>query len=137
MRISDYDSTPIHDTEDALRVFRAILRAEDEFDQDREQFWILGINCGSRIKYVELVSMGLQDQALVHPGSVFRYAIVNGALKIIVAHQHPSGDVTPSSQDTKVTNILVEAGKLLGITVLDHIVFTQDDHYSYREAGML
>ena len=57
MRISDYDSTPIHDTEDALRVFRAILRAEDEFDQDREQFWILGINWLLFLGYWLLFSM--------------------------------------------------------------------------------
>jgi len=137
MRISEYDSKPVLCTEDALSVFRAILCAEDPLDQDREQFWVMGINCGSRIKYVELVSMGLQDQALVHPGSVFRYAIIHGALKVIIAHQHPSGDPQPSSQDNKVTNLMVEAGKLLGITVLDHIVFTQDRYYSYRECHRL
>jgi DNA repair protein RadC len=87
----------------------------------------------SRIKMVEVVFVGTLTSSLVHPRETFRRAIVEGAASIIIAHNHPSGEAEPSDEDTKITKQMFEAGQLLGITMLDHIVFTNTGYFSFRE----
>jgi DNA repair protein RadC len=84
---------------------------------------------------VELVTVGTVSSSLVHPRETFRRAVFAGSTSIIIAHNHPSGDVEPSDEDTKVTKLIFEAGQLLGITMLDHIIFTKDSYFSFRNNG--
>jgi DNA repair protein RadC len=87
----------------------------------------------SRVTLVELVSLGTLNASLVHPRETFRRAIIAGSASIIVAHNHPSGEVEPSDEDTKTTKLLFEAGQLLGITLNDHVIFANDGFFSFRE----
>jgi DNA repair protein RadC len=73
------------------------------------------------------------DSSLTHPRETFRRAVIAGSASIIVAHNHPSGEVEPSDEDTKTTKLLFESGNLLGITLYDHIIFTNDKFFSFRE----
>jgi len=114
-------------------VFLDLLALEDEIDQDKEHFYVMHLDVRSRIKLVELVSLGTVDSALTHPRETFRRAVIAGSASIIVAHNHPSGDVDPSDEDTKVTKLLFEAGQLLGIKLLDHIIFAKGKFFSFRE----
>ena len=87
-----------------------------------------------------LISLGLLDTSLVHPREVFRPALLDGARTIIVAHNHPSGDPTPSGEDIKITQQLVEAGKILRVQILDHVIIGRetagrDSWFSLRESG--
>ncbi len=84
-----------------------------------------------------VVSIGLVDQAPVHPREVFADPITDRASAVILAHNHPSGDMTPSRADIKLTRQLQEAGKTLGIAVLDHIIFSPKGHYSFLEHGYI
>ncbi len=89
----------------------------------RETFWILLLDAKNRLRQRPLeVSRGVLDASLVHPRDVFRRAIAESCSAVVLAHNHPSGDPTPSSQDLAVTKQLIESGKLLDIRVLDHIV---------------
>lgn len=83
----------------------------------------------------ETVSVGLLESSLVHPREVFESAILHSSSSIIVAHNHPSGDVTPSTSDIRVTERLVKAGCVLGIEVLDHIIVAGETHLSLKESG--
>jgi DNA repair protein RadC len=87
----------------------------------------------SRVKLVELVSLGTLNSSLVHPRETFRRAVMQGSASIIVAHNHPSGEVDPSDEDTKLTKLLHESGNILGITLFDHVIFANDKFYSFRE----
>jgi len=82
-------------------------------------------------------SIGILNASIVHPREVFEKAILNHSSEIIVAHNHPSGDVTPSSEDIATTERLVNAGKLLGITVTDHMIICSNDYFSMREKGLI
>ncbi len=99
----------------------------------REHLCVLYIDARHRILDVEIVSIGTLTQSLVHPREVFRTAIHRSARGIIIAHQHPSGDPTPSDEDYEVTQRLIDAGSILGIEVLDHVVVTTRDFTSLRE----
>ena len=89
----------------------------------QESFHVLSVNAKNMLINRHLVTLGLADSAPVHPREVFRAAIgQDGASAIILAHNHPSGDPTPSAEDLKVTRQLVEAGNVLAIQVLDHVI---------------
>jgi len=96
------------------------MKAEAKID--RECVWVLHLNTRKQIIEKELVSMGSVNQSLLHPREVFKRAIVNGASTIIVVHNHPSGNVKQSEEDISCSKRLYEAGKLLGIPILDFIV---------------
>jgi DNA repair protein RadC len=117
------------------RVFRDILKLEDRIEQDKEHFYVMHLNVKSQVLMVELVNIGTLNSSLVHPRETFRRAIVAGSASIIVAHNHPSGEVEPSDEDTKITKVLFEAGQLLGITMLDHVIFARDRYFSFKENG--
>jgi DNA repair protein RadC len=121
---------------DVAPVFRAILETESDIDRNKEHFWAMGLDTKNQIQYLELVSLGLLNQSLVHPREVFRFAVMKGVANVILCHNHPSGDPAPSDQDKAVTRRLVEAGQVLGISVLDHVIVGDAGAYfSFREAG--
>lgn len=105
---------------------------------DREVFFVMCLNTKNNVIAVHRCHVGSLNASLVHPREVFKSAILNNAASVIVAHQHPSGDITPSKEDINVTRRLVEAGKLLGIDVLDHLVVNSDNSFtSLKERGYI
>ena len=102
-------------------------------DRKQEHFLVSSLNGNNEIIATRVVSVGLVDRSVVHPREVFAEPITDRAASIVVAHNHPNGSVEPSRQDTAVTRRLVQAGVLLGIPVLDHLVFTHNDYYSFAE----
>jgi DNA repair protein RadC len=101
----------IRDARDLACVFQDLLRLEDRTDQDKEHFYVMHVNARQRINLVELVAIGTLNHAEVHPRETFRRAIVEGSDSILVAHNHPSGDVTPSDNDITVTTRCIRQGK--------------------------
>ena len=106
-------------------------------DKHKEHFIVLYVNARNELVTKECVSIGILDASLVHPREVFAPAIKARASGVIFAHNHPSGNTSPSDDDRKLTKRLVDAGKLLGIEVLDHLVVTEDDFYSFKEEKAL
>lgn len=111
----------------AAHLFYAMLLCEDEVGQNKEHFWAMGLNTKNVVQYVELVTLGTLDASLVHPREVFRRAVMHGVASVIVGHNHPSGDTTPSDQDRSVTKRLKAAGDTLGIELLDHLIIGRDE----------
>lgn len=91
-------------------------------DADREHFAVLCLSARGAAVAFKLVSTGTMTSCLVHPREVFGFAVREGAAHIVIAHNHPSGDPTPSPEDLQLTDRLVEAGRIMGIPVVDHIV---------------
>lgn len=104
---------------------------------DREHFKVVLLNTRNQILNIITVSVGSLDTALGHPREVFKEAIRRSSAGIILVHNHPSGDPTPSVDDVKITGRLMEAGKILGIDVLDHIILGDNKFLSMREKGLL
>ena len=103
----------------------------------QEYFLALTLDGASHLIEKRVISIGTLNQSLVHPREVFADAIADRAAGIIVAHNHPGGQRSPSPEDMRVTQRLGEAGKLLGIELLDHVILTKDGFLSLREEGML
>ena len=113
------------------------------FKDDKECLCVFLLNVRRKLIGFELVSQGTLDTILTHPREVLRLAIFQNAGAIIIAHNHPSGDPTPSSEDISITKRLVKAGELLNISVLDHVILghratgREQDYVSLKELGLM
>jgi DNA repair protein RadC len=106
-------------------------------DLPHEEFHLLALDSQSRVLRPVLISRGTLNGALVHPREVFRAAIAEAAAGIIVVHNHPSGDPTPSADDRAITRQLVEAGKMLDMPVYDHVIVGAGRYVSFVESGLI
>ncbi|MGB4337747.1 MAG: DNA repair protein RadC [Bacillota bacterium] len=104
---------------------------------EREEFRALFLDSRNRLLDVVTISVGTLDSSIVHPREVFRAAIRAGSASLIVAHNHPSGDPTPSPEDLAITRRLCTAGALIGIDVVDHIIIGDNVYVSLKEKGLL
>ena len=119
----------------AAAYWKAHIPGHPYFDCERECLVVFILNTRRRIKGHYLVSIGTMDTILCHPREVFRLAIMASAAAIIIAHNHPSGEPTPSEADIKITRDLIRAGQLLKIEVLDHVIMGNPNHTSLRTLG--
>src|SRR5512144_1399217 len=130
------DQMTLCDTPEAAAAYwRLHVPHAEAFDPECECFTVLLLNTRRRIKAHHLVSVGTHDTLLVHPLQVFRLAIMTSAAALVLLHNHPSGEPTPSEADIKVTRDLIRAGQLLKIEVLDHVIIGNPRHASLRELG--
>lgn len=106
-------------------------------DGSREHLFLLFLDAKNRIIRHEIVSVGTLTASLIHPREIFKAAIRESANAVILVHNHPSGDVQPSNADKQVTSILRQAGTLLQIELLDHVIVGADDWFSFRDHSML
>ena len=104
---------------------------------DREHLVLLTLDTKNCINSITTVSIGSLNTSIVHPREVFKTAIISNASSIILAHNHPSGDPTPSKEDINITDRIKESGKILGIDLLDHLIIGDDSYISLKEKGIL
>lgn len=115
----------------------AVLHTLGIHESADEVFSMLCLDAKGNIVGFHEVSHGDLTSSIVHPREIYKRALLNGAYGVIFAHNHPSGDVTPSSEDISTTKRLCEAGEILGIQVMDHIILGQENHLSFRADGLL
>jgi len=125
------DTKQISCPQDAYSILQGYMQG-----LDRENFVVLLLDTKNKIIGLNTVSIGTLNSSLVHPREVFKPAILASAAAIILAHNHPSGDPKPSKEDIEITKRLIEAGDLLGIAVLDHII-VGDSCLSLKEKGYI
>jgi DNA repair protein RadC len=130
------ETLQICDTPDRARDYwQQHISTHPFFNRDCECLVVLMLNTRRRVKGHYFVSVGTMDTILVHPREVFKVAVVASAAAIIVMHNHPSGEASPSEADIKVTRDLIRAGQLLQIEVLDHVIVGHEQRVSLRELG--
>lgn len=126
-------SKVIRSPEDAATIVSEYLRGVD-----REHFVGLYLNSANNLITINTVSVGTLNSSLVHPREVFKIALMTNAAAVIVAHNHPSGNIEPSSEDIAITKQLVEAGKILGVPLHDHVIVSDGvGHTSFAERGLV
>ena len=106
-------------------------------DEQREHFLCIYLNARNQVIQKETISVGSLSASIVHPREVFREAITHSSASVILAHNHPSSDVSPSKDDIELTRRLVKAGEIMGMEVLDHIVISASDFMSMKERGLM
>ena len=115
-----------------------LLKAIGLHEKAQEEFYSFYLNTKNRVIGMEMISRGTLNATLIHPREVFKGALLANAHAVILAHNHPSGDVEPSNADKNVTTMLVDAGNLLDVKVLDHVIIgSKGGYFSFRESSML
>lgn len=131
LEVNDTNLPVISDAKDA------VAQLSDMRDLKKEHFVVLYLNAKNQLVHKETISMGTLDANLVHPREVFEPALKYSAAQIIAAHNHPSGDPKPSEDDLEVTKRLTEAGKMMGIEVMDHVIVSKNSYFSFKEEKIL
>ena len=122
----------------AITSITDILRLIQELrTKHREHLVALYLNARNHLIEKQIISIGSVTEGIVHPREVFSPALKLNAVHIILSHNHPSGDPSPSLDDIAITKRLIKAGKLLGIELLDHVIVSKENHYSFREKGLI
>jgi DNA repair protein RadC len=104
---------------------------------DREYLIVLALDTKNKVNSIDTVSVGSLNSSIVHPREVFKSLVLSNAASFILAHNHPSGDCSPSNEDVNITQRIKEAGKILGIELLDHIIVGDNQYISLKEKGIL
>ncbi len=136
----NYNIDAIKYPQDVGKILINILNHENEIDQCKEHFWLIGLNTNHTINFIDLVSLGTLDEALIHPREVFRTAIYYGISALIIAHNHPSSNIEPSFLDITITKKLKMTGDIIGIPLLDHVIITNhqpDKVFSFADEKLL
>jgi DNA repair protein RadC len=128
-----YEKRPkISSMDDVVQIVKPMIA-----DSNKEFFMALYLNTKNGVIKQEIISIGSLNANVVHPREVFKTDCMISASSIIVAHNHPSGDPTPSREDIEITKKLAEAGKMMGIELLDHVIIGNDRYYGFKESGQL
>ncbi len=131
MEVNDTNLPTISNAKDAT------AQLTDIRDLKKEHFVVLYLNAKNQLVYKETISMGTLNANLVHPREVFEPALKHSAAQIVAAHNHPSGDPKPSEDDLEITKRLTEAGKMMGVEVMDHVIVSKNGHFSFKEEKLL
>lgn len=127
-----YGTRRIEDPKDAVELSRRFLE-----DSDREQLLVFCLDVKNQPTAINIASVGSLNTSVVHPREVFKPAILSNSASIILAHNHPSGDATPSKEDISITERIRESGTILGIKLIDHIIIGDKSYCSLKEKGMI
>jgi DNA repair protein RadC len=131
--------------EDIATIYKRDVASRPEYDPEVEQFTVILLDTRNTVKAAHIVSKGTLNSSIVHAREVFRTAIACNAAAVILAHNHPSGNTSPSPEDLKVTRDLIAAGKVIGIRVMDHVIINDGpdlagqfkNFLSLRESGLV
>ncbi|MFT0156063.1 JAB domain-containing protein [Tenacibaculum ascidiaceicola] len=127
----------ILNSDDIYGIMQKILLRESKIDQNREHFWVIGLENNNRILFIELISLGTINATLVEPMEVFSLALQKRAVKIMLCHNHPSGELTPSDNDKNLTDRLIQVGVIVNTRVIDHLIISDKSYLSFANTGLL
>lgn len=132
-----FEQTPVCSAPEAQRIIQKLISTVGQ--PDREQFCVILLNAKNRIIGLNIVSVGDLSNAVVHPREVLKSAILANACYMILCHNHPSEDLVPSVQDKKITEKIVKAAEIMGITVHEHLIINMenDQYYSFADHGLI
>ena len=137
INLTPAEKIKILNSDDLYHVMQRILLRENKIDQNREHFWIVGLESNNRILFIELISLGTVNRTIVEPMEVFSLALQKRAVNIILCHNHPSGSLQPSTKDKDVTDRLIQAGRIVNMPVLDHLIISERSYLSFEDNGVM
>lgn len=137
IKLTEQEKIKILNSDDIYGIMQKILLRESKIDQNREHFWVIGLENNNRILFIELISLGTINATLVEPMEVFSLALQKRAVKIMLCHNHPSGELTPSDNDKNLTDRLIQVGIIVNTHVIDHLIISDKSYLSFANTGLL
>ena len=118
-------------------IMQQILKRENKLGRSQEHFWVIGLNNAGKLLFIELIGLGRQNRVMANPPDVFRMAIYKLAIKLILVHNHPSGELKPSIADKEFTDRIIKVGEIINVDVIDHIIITENNYSSFADTGII
>ncbi|WP_299217260.1 JAB domain-containing protein [uncultured Dokdonia sp.] len=137
VRLNEDQKIQILNASDVYKIMQQILLRQNKIRRSQEYFWVVGLDNQNNVLFVELISIGGANRVNVSPPDVFRMGIYKLALKMILIHNHPSGVLRPSEGDKNFTDRLLKVGKIIDIKVIEHLIITETDYYSFANEGLI
>jgi DNA repair protein RadC len=137
IRLKKEEKVKVLCSDDLYGIMRRVLVRESRIDRNREHLWTVSLDTAYRILNIELVSLGTINKTLVEPMEVYSIPLQKRAVRVILVHNHPSGELTPSEQDKDVTDQLIQVGRIMHVPLMDHLIISEKDHYSFLDSGLL
>ncbi|MEE4000686.1 JAB domain-containing protein [Tenacibaculum sp. FZY0031] len=137
IKLTEQEKIKILNSDDIYGIMQKVLLRESKIDQNREHFWVIGLANNNRILFIELISLGTVNATLVEPMEVFSFALQKRAVKIILCHNHPSGELKPSEADKDISDRLIQVGIIVDTEVVDHLIISDKSYLSFGDIGLL
>ena len=137
INIKNADKITIKQSSDIYKIMRLIFKREQLVDRTKEHFWTIALNIAQKILNIELVSMGTRKAAGVDPIEIFSIPLQKKASRLILAHNHPTDYLQPSEADLDITNRLIQAGLIVDVEVLDHLIISEHSFFSFKDNGLI
>ena len=137
VRLNQDQKIRIENAKDVAMIMQRILFRQNKLHRKKEYFWSLGLNIANDIEYIELLAIGSLNKVHIDSVEVLSFAVSKKCKKIILCHNHPSGNLTASDQDIKITKKIKEGASLLGINLLDHIIISEEEFCSMQEQELI
>lgn len=137
VKLSTAEKIKILNSEDVFLIMQRILMRENKIGRKKEHFWVIGLATNNKVEYIELVGLGSLNAVVIKPMEVYSWALQKKSAKIILIHNHPSGEIKPSEADKDITDHLLQVGKFLHVPVIDHLIISEKSYYSYLDSGLL
>lgn len=134
---SQFKDKKIATAQDAVDVLKSIRLNMDPLEIDKEYLYVISLKRNNKIKFIDIVSIGSLTGTVAEPREIFRRAIIHAANSVLIIHNHPSGSISPSTQDVKLTNKIKSCAGILGIELTDSIIFSEEGFYSFANEGFL
>ena len=137
VRVPKGENTNSGDSEDVFRIMQKILLRQNKLRRKREYFWTVGLNNANDIDYIELVAIGRLNTVNIDPVEIFSFAVSKKCKRLILCHNHPSGGLEPSLEDRDITSRMIDAGHILGIEIIDHLIISEENFFSFADNDLL
>jgi DNA repair protein RadC len=137
VELTEEQKIKILNSSDVYMVMKQILMRENKIERDHEHVYVVCLASNNKILNIELVSLGAINETVLQPMQVFRIALIKGAVKLIMVHNHPDGELKPSEGDKDVTDRMIQVGNIVNVEVLDHLIITELYFYSFKDEGLM
>lgn len=137
VRLTPEQKIKILNADDVYKIMQQILLRENKISRNQEHFWVVGLNTKNKILFIELIGLGTVNRVNANPPDVFRMGIYKLAVSMILVHNHPSGDLTPSQADLDMTDRMLKVGQLINIEVLDHLIISEKGFTSFENINAM
>lgn len=136
VRLTQDQKIQLSESGDVYKIMQQILLRENKIGRNQEHFWAIGLDNQNKILFIELIGLGAVNRVNANPPDVFRMGIYKLAVRMILVHNHPSGNLTPSEEDIDMTDRMIKTGKILDIEVIEHLVITETGYTSFVDEGI-
>ncbi len=137
VKLTSEQKIQVLNSRDIALIMQQVLLRENKIGRSKEHFWVVCLSNSNRILLIELISLGNAKKSIVDPTEIFSFALQKRAVKLLMVHNHPGGNLTPSPEDEDITDRMYQVGLFLDLPVLDHLIITETEYYSFVDTGLL